>query len=125
MPTNNCSPTCPPPAPPPKTGSGRWGYLLVNLGALPGLGSLAAGYRVGWAQLVLSTTGFVLTLWWATGFFVEWWRTGQMPVRFDHRFLAGVIGAVLFLIAWVWSLRTGLAILRGSHESRPPPRSTS
>lgn len=124
MPTKNSSPTSPPPRLE-TARRGRWGYLVANLAALPGLGSLAAGYRVGWAQVTLASIGFILTVWWAMGWILEWIRAGQMPLQLDRRFAIGLTGAALFMVAWLWSLRTGLAILRGSHESRPPTRPTS
>ncbi len=90
-----------------------WAAVIANQAALPGLGSLLAGQRVGWIQVILALTGFVLTLWWAVGFVAEWIHTGSLPLELNRRFLIGLGGVVLFLIAWLWSLATSLQILRG------------
>jgi len=99
--------------------------LLTNLLVIPGGGSLVAGRRVGWLQAGLAGVGVGLTLWWAVGLAVEWIRTRELPLAVDARFWGAVAGVVLFIIAWFWSLATGLAILRTANESSSATRPTS
>jgi hypothetical protein len=115
------------PQPPPKLAETRldpaparqsaWACLLSNL-VLPGLGTFVAHRRVaGILQLVVSQTGFALGLLWAILFVRDWVRLGQMPVEVTPDLLLGLIGAALFLLAWIWSLASSLEILLNSRKS--------
>jgi len=112
-----------------------WGCLTSNL-AMPGVGSLVAGRRSGYAQLVLGVVGLVMTmvfgarfiLWYSANFsrvtggdldpiesFAELWRA----VRWAF------LGITLFALGWVWSLAVGLTIVReakNAERSRQPPK---
>jgi hypothetical protein len=103
--------SAPRPPRPPLERSTAWGCVVANL-TVPGLGSIIAGRRAGWVQLVLSQTGFVLTLGWAVAFVAKWLKTKAMPVEADGFLAMGAGGAILFLAMWAWSLASSLQILR-------------
>ncbi len=93
-------------------------WLLTNLLVLPGLGSVLGGRRRGWLQMILALGGFGLTAWWATLFVVEWVRDKTFPLTGGSHLAAGLIGVLLFIIAWVWGLVTGLNLLRTAPADR-------
>ena len=87
---------------------------LMNLLATPGLGSLMAGrWLEGAGQLILSVGGFALVLIWFIREMVPYY--GEMfsdtPPKVVGFGMLG-IGAVLFALAWVWSLFTSLSLAR-------------
>lgn len=92
--------------------------------SLPGLGTIMAGQRVGWLQAAISATGFILSSWWAGTFIVAWTRTREFPLDGGPHLLTGVVGVILFVVAWLWAFVTGLAILRAAHGNKPPARPT-
>ena len=111
-----------------------WGCLTSNL-ALPGSGSLLAGRRSGYGQLVLAMAGLlVITIFglrfilWALG---NWSRL-HAPDADPVESLLGIwvhlkwalLGFGIALIAWLWALMTGLSILNSAqktdHSSSPP-----
>jgi 4a-hydroxytetrahydrobiopterin dehydratase len=88
---------------------------LLNLFATPGLGSLTAGrWFEGAGQLVLALAGFVLIMWWFVQEMHQLYGqiNGDVPVRPIGSIL--MWGAILFALAWVWSLVTSLSLLRGA-----------
>lgn len=116
-----------PPQPPPLTKPPAridhipaWVNALINLLALPGGGTILAGRRSGWAQAGLALLGFVLTCVWATHAVVIWVRTGDIPCALDNYLLAGGVGALLFLIAWLWALTSSISIMRQKRTALPP-----
>jgi hypothetical protein len=103
--------------------------LTANL-AMPGTGSLAAGRRSGYCELLLSFIGVVLTLVFGTRFLIWFARNWNSlysqdadPIAtFSGMWMAGrwaFLGIFIFLIAILWSLITSLQILR---SARKPPR---
>ena len=106
------------------------GCMTANL-ALPGAGSLAAGKAVGYAQLALSTVGFVISgvscaiaiRWFLlsgsaaaggdpTIFLIELWRHLRWPMA----------GVGIFLIALLWAVVTGYQIMSDHPKNPVPPR---
>lgn len=102
------------------------GYVASNV-VLPGLGSLAAGRKVGWLQLGLCLGGFGLTL----GFgvrFIFWglahWSEFQnaspdadplKPLReLWQQARWPFLGIVMFVISWFWSFMTSRSLLAES-----------
>jgi hypothetical protein len=102
---------------------------------MPGVGSLVAGRRCGYAQFVLSIAGMLLTMVFAARFFA--WYSAHMPRMKEMDLdpleeLAGmwmvarwsVLGIALFAMGWLWGLGTGLALVREAKEaersSQPP-----
>jgi hypothetical protein len=91
--------------------------VLSNL-VLPGLGTFVAHRRIaGILQLVISQTGFALSLLWAILFVREWVHQGSMPEDITPALAMGLTGATLFLMAWVWSLISSVEILIHSRKS--------
>jgi hypothetical protein len=99
------------------------GCLATNL-VMPGLGSLAAGRKIGIPQLALCVAGFALTLgfgvhmiYWTLAHWSEYygphtetdpfkplldlWREARWPI----------LGMLLFGVAWLWSICTSRAII--------------
>src|SRR6266704_718355 len=111
-----------------------WGCLTSNL-ALPGSGSLLAGRRSGYSQLVLAMAGLlVITIFglrfilWALGNWSRLHAPDADPVEslleiWVHLKWA-LLGFGVALIAWLWALITGLSILNSApktdHSSSPP-----
>lgn len=89
--------------------------LWLNLLALPGLGTWLAGKRfVGVVQAVLALAGFVLTGFWILSYMALWLRTEEFPADGGPHLRLGLLGVVLFAVAWVWALGTSLRVLRKS-----------
>jgi hypothetical protein len=86
--------------------------LAANLLVLPGLGTLVAGRRSGLAQTALALIGFALTLLWLTYFVMTWIRERAFPFAGGPHLLWGFLGVVVFGAAWLWSLVTGLAMVK-------------
>jgi len=114
-----------------------WGCLTSNL-ALPGSGSLLAGRRSGYGQLVLAMAGLlVITIFGLR--FILWalanWSRLHSPEAdpleslleiWVHLRLA-LLGFGIALIAWMWALMSGLSILNSASKadnSSGPPRLT-
>ena len=111
------------------------GCLTSNL-AMPGVGSLVAGRRSGYAQFVLGLGGLVLTMVFAARFFV--WYSANLPrIRgTDMDPIEGLaeiwmaarwslLGMALFALGWLWSLGTGLTLVReakAAERSKLPPK---
>ena len=94
-----------------------WGYVMSNL-ALPGLGTFLARDRLAGAlQLVASQIGFLLTVLWAVAYVRNWIREGKMPEGLGPHFRLALIGIVLFLLAWAWSVASSLQILRDTRKT--------
>jgi hypothetical protein len=91
--------------------------VLSNL-VLPGLGTFLAHRRVaGVLQLVISQTGFALSLLWTILFVRDWIREGSLPEDVTPHLALGLIGAAIFLLAWIWSLASSVEILYSSRKS--------
>ena len=108
--------------------------LTANL-ALPGAGSLAAGRRSGYGELVLCFIGTVLTLVFGVRA-VVWYFSNWEKIRSPEadpvyllqqmwlNFRWALLGIAIFGVAWLWSLQTSLSILRFASRPRsavPPP----
>jgi 4a-hydroxytetrahydrobiopterin dehydratase len=91
----------------------------MNLLATPGLGSLMAGRWVaGTGQLLLSLLGFVLILIWFVKIIVPYYGQmfGDHPAP-EVNWKLLIDGAILFAVAWVWSLFTSISLMHAaSHE---------
>jgi hypothetical protein len=110
--------------------SDAWGCLTANL-ALPGSGSLLAGRKIGYAQLVLTTAGLLLTL--GSGipailWFLKNWEHLMSPPddpaqRLSEIFAAirwPLIGFGIFGFSLCWALITSLGILWTPKSPAPP-----
>ena len=87
---------------------------LLNQLATPGLGSLMARRWIeGTGQLLLSLAGFVLVMVWFLKEMIPYYRlmyADEPPQPPGLQMLA--TGAVLFAIAWLWSLVTSISLMR-------------
>lgn len=115
------------PTPPPKLVETRpdrgpirqaaWACALSNL-MLPGLGTFLAQRRaVGVLQLVISQTGFVLSLLWAILFARDCLREQGLTEDVTAHLALGLTGATIFLFAWIWSLISSVRILLSTRKS--------
>ena len=94
--------------------------------ALPGVGSLAGGRKVGLLQLGLCLAGFGLTLgfgirfvFWGLAHWSEFYGQTSDPDPDPFKPLLDVwqqarwplLGIILFACAWIWALRTSWSLL--------------
>lgn len=101
-----------------------WACLLTNALTLPGLGSITAGRRAGYAQGALAIVGFALSVYWLVRTILTWMAEGQLPVEINRTLLIGLVGIGLYAVAWLWALGTSLSLL-GAAKAKAgaaPPR---
>ncbi|MCZ7636453.1 MAG: hypothetical protein M5U12_10770 [Verrucomicrobia bacterium] len=100
-----------------------WACLWTNVLTLPGLGSVAAGRAIGYAQAGTALAGFGLTLHGLFRIVRAWLDVGELPVGFTTSFWVSLVGVAMFAAAWLWALITSLGILRDArpHEGAPRP----
>jgi len=103
-------------------------YCMANVG-FPGLGSLMAGRRVGFAQTTLTLIGFVLGLVAGLRFIVwslvNWSRyhnpdTDPFVALHDLWQVARwpLLGITLFAVSWLWALVTSLGLVHEAKKDR-------
>ena len=88
-----------------------WSCLVSNLLVLPGIGSVMAGRRSGYAQIILGLVGFGLTMVAAVRFVLAWGQEFELP-NDPGLYRMAIIGIAMFLAAWFWSLFTSLTLFR-------------
>jgi hypothetical protein len=108
-----------------------WGCLTSNI-ALPGSGSLMAGRKSGYLQVLLGIGGMVLTvifglrglLW----MLANWSRMrdpaiDQIAVMSDMWSVLrwAFLGMAIFGLGWLWALATGYGIVRAAKNDSPVP----
>lgn len=100
-----------------------WACLWTNVLTLPGLGSLAAGRAIGYAQAGTALAGFGLTLYGLFHITRAWLDLGEVPAGFTSAFWISLAGVGVFATAWLWALFTSLAVLRDTrpHEGMSRP----
>jgi hypothetical protein len=112
-----------------------WGCFTSNL-ALPGSGSLLAGQRSGYGQVVLAIGGMIVTTVLGARFVLwciaNWSRlhdpnADQLSTLSDMWLVLRwpLLGLAVFLLGWLWALATSLQILRSAkapERAGPPPR---
>src|SRR5438552_1095642 len=91
-----------------------WGCATTNQLVLPGLGSLIAGRKSGYAQAALALGGLVLTGLFAIWLFAAWVRlhnNGKEEIPLEQLLRDGLpyckvggLGVALFLTGWLWAL---------------------
>lgn len=122
----------PPPVSPPskkKDRFGRWGLAVANQLALPGLGTVMAGRKIGYVQLLFSVSGFILTtafLIWALPNIGDW-----IPPSSDENvvianfekwktwFIVAATGIALFFVGWCMALFSSRSIVRNHQQTEP------
>jgi H+/gluconate symporter-like permease len=111
------------------------GCLTANL-AVPGLGSVVAGRKVGYAQMAVYFTGFLLTVIFGLRF-VYWalanWSAFQTELHDPEasplatlsdlwqRTHWALLGIALFAIAWPWALLTSRTLMAEAQKNHTPP----
>ena len=96
--------------------------ILMNLLGTPGLGSLMARrWFAGSLQLLLAVIGFLLICIWCyklvtTSFDIADEFGNHAPVK--PVWPIGLTGAILFIIAWLWSLVTSVSLWTAAKNER-------
>jgi hypothetical protein len=119
--------------PRPLTRSEAWGCVTANL-AVPGAGSLAAGRAVGYAQMAVYFTGFIMTVVCAVAFF-RWYMANMEQINqmketnpagalllFCHAARWVFFGIALFVVALGWAAATSYQIMKSRRRDEVPPR---
>ena len=91
--------------------------MLLNVLVLPGMGSLMGGrIASGLGQLALAAAGFVLVMVWFAGLMVRYYGLmfGDGQSGFNPPSWTGTVGAIMFVVAWLWALATGLGLMRAA-----------
>ncbi len=101
--------------------SAAWGFLLTNLLFIPGLGSVLGGRKVGYLQMLLSLLGFLMAALWMFCLTQELLDMERVPPNGGSRLVVGLVGLLLFGIAWIWGLITGISMLRRARPPNIPP----
>jgi hypothetical protein len=100
-----------------------WACTLANVVTVPGLGSLAAGRKTGYAQAALALAGFGLSFLGLAGFLRDWRERGEYPEGFTPSLWVALAGVGLFLTGWLWALRTSVQLHgKATPRAAPPPR---
>jgi hypothetical protein len=112
------------------------GCLTANL-AVPGLGSVLVGRKVGFVQMAIYFSGFALTLtfglrliYWVlshwSAFYAEFYSPGAdvLAAMSDlwHRIRWALLGIGLFLISWIWALSTSRTVLAEANSKKDIPK---
>ena len=113
---------------------------MANQFTLPGVGSLAAGRRVGYAQVALGLIGALPILAFSIRVLIAAYHVQQtvgsfgalddqmdyiqqgfreIPHTWGLYFWVGLPGTVLFIIAWLWALASSTSILLESRKETP------
>jgi 4a-hydroxytetrahydrobiopterin dehydratase len=94
--------------------------MLMNLLATPGLGSLMARrWFEGIGQTILSVGGFILMLvWFYKLVIVQFYGQMNGTVQPHPVGWIGLLGAILFAIAWLWSLVTSISLMRSASRDK-------
>jgi hypothetical protein len=112
-----------------------WGCFTSNL-AFPGSGSLAAGRRSGYPQLLLTFAGLILSMVFGVRFVLwslgNWGRLHDLQMEptvvFGEMWRVmrwALLGLATFGFSLLWALATSLQILRSAKEPEQgnlPPR---
>lgn len=95
-----------------------WACTLANLLALPGLGSLTIGRRVGWAQVALALAGFAVTLHGLVQVLRELLSSPEFILELTPAVWRTLTGLAVSFVAWFWSLFTSLQVHRDVRARR-------
>src|SRR5258708_301867 len=106
----------------PVTRSRAWVCVMINQLAFPGMGTVMAGRRVGFAQAAILLAGFFFAIGFLFCSFTPLFGLlahseggeGQYEQLYRPYAWAGLSGLALCVIAWFWALLSSLGILRAS-----------
>jgi len=104
-----------------------WTCLAANALVLPGLGSFFLGHRVaGLLQAAIALAGFVTSTSWATAFLARLPAEGLAAFEDPGPALGYMVaGLLVFGLAWLWSVATGLLAIRAVRARRAPGRANA
>lgn len=91
----------------------------ANTFVLPGIGSILAHRRVGYAQIAIAAAGFGLSNWWMFNTITHYLTEGFVDLDNLGQLLTPLLGIGLFALAWVWAQWTNRALKR-SLPPKPP-----
>ena len=95
-----------------------WIALALNLAVLPGLGTLfLRRYAAGLLQLAMSAYGAAAAILWLLAFAREWHRLGSFPLDRGPLFPHALVGALAFVVSWVWCARSGWVTARAARSA--------
>jgi hypothetical protein len=110
-----------------------WGCVTANL-AVPGSGSLAAGRAVGYIQMAVYFTGFIITIVCGAGFF-HWYFANAKQINQSqqddpvgsllaiwHAARWAFFGIAVFIFALSWAIITSYQIVQAQRTDAVPPR---
>lgn len=106
-------------ASPPLDRRRAWFCLLLNALVCPGFGSLLARRWTGIPQLGLSLVGAVGIVLALVQYLLPMIRYQRVP-DLGPSLQNGFLSLALFTTGWVWSIITGLLLVRRSTPARPP-----
>lgn len=122
--------TAPKPQPPPLRKKSRvhsWGLAVANQLALPGLGTVLAGRKIGYVQLLLSAIGLTLTsafIAWSVPNMGDWLNVPQDDQQILANFekwkpwlAVAFAGIAIVAVSWIWALFSSRSILNDSAKS--------
>ncbi len=110
-----------------------WGFLLMNVLSLPGLGTYQAGMKTqGVLQAAISGTGMIISIVWAymmlsryQEILKELSETGKIPlIAFDILWI-GLLGLAVFFVGLVWAIACNFIVLshaKSHASSKTPPK---
>lgn len=115
------------------------GCLTANL-AVPGLGSIIVGRKVGFVQIIMYFSGFALTSifgvrfifgalsnW--SAFYAEFYGPDADVVSamsdLWHRTRWAFLGIALCAVAWIWAFATSRALLAAANNIKNAPKSAT
>jgi hypothetical protein len=104
-----------------------WLCAGINQLAFPGLGTVLAGRRIGYAQATLMVIGFALVMVFMGAYFLAVFRILNSPGFEGEQYAtswrswlwAGQWGSALSVLAWCWSLASSVSLVR--QATHPPP----
>jgi hypothetical protein len=98
-----------------------WACTLANLAAVPGLGTVAAGRRIGYVQAAIALVGFALSFLGLGSFLREWRALGEYPEGFRPSLYVALVGVGLYGTAWLWAFRTSVRLHEAAKSARTAP----
>ncbi len=98
-----------------------WACTITNAVTLPGLGTVAGGHKIGYAQAALAVVGFGMSLWWMGGVVRDWMASGEFPEGLGHWLLVGLGGVGVYGVAWLWALGSSLGLLAEAKRNETHP----
>lgn len=93
--------------------------FITNQLATPGLGSLMGGrFWVGLGQIALAVVGFLFVMAWFFLTILESWHLAESNAQPKSYTRLAIIGALVFVLAWIWSLVTSIQLLREAKRNQ-------